>query len=283
MPDVTVMKDGYTRHFPSGSSAIAKMVSCGWQIIDDYPINEPKSVNAKVVPDNQLVSVLMPAWNAGKYISRAVASMKEQVLADWELLIVDDGSTDDTVERAKRAAGSDRRIIISEQPHGGYAIATNTALALSTGGFIARLDADDEHHPDRLKEQLLYLLAHEHRDIDLATCDMLDIDESGKVTKIWQSGPMDGKRYMAGWGGPCHASTFARRKAYDIAGGFRLDEEWDGDGGWNMRIIHADLRWGHIDESWYYHRRHPKMRSELSRPEQDGVHKRLLAKYNAGV
>lgn len=282
MPDVTVMKDGYTRHFPPRSSAIAKMVSRGWQIIGEAP-ESPKSeaTEATEVSDNQLVSVIMPAWNAGKYIGKAIASMKAQTLAEWELLIADDGSTDNTVAQAKKAAGGDSRIKIIESPHGGYAIATNTALAMSTGGIIARLDADDEHHPDRLQEQWLYLQRHEYRDIDLVTCDMADIDIDGGTIKVHNSGPMDGKRYMAGWGGPCHASVVARRKAYDLAGGFDPDEEWDGDGGWNMRVIKASLRWGHIDEPWYYHRRYPEMRSEQHRPEQDGVHEKLLVKYNA--
>ncbi|MCK4625075.1 MAG: glycosyltransferase family 2 protein [Phycisphaerae bacterium] len=281
MPDVVVMKDGYTRSFPAGSSSIAKMVSRGWQIIGDAPTIKTGKVKVEIVPDNQFVSVIMPAWNAGKYIGKAIASMQAQALTEWELLIVDDGSTDDTAARARQAAGDDKRIKITEQPHGGYAIATNTALAMSIGGIIARLDADDEHHTDRLKEQWLYLQQYGHRDIDLVTCDMIDIRLDGNTIRVCHSGPMDGKRYMAGGSGPCHASVTARRKVYDLVGGFRPDEEWDGDGGWNMRVIQAGLRWGHIDESWYYHRRYPDMRSEKHRAEQDGAHAKLLAKYNA--
>jgi len=227
-----------------------------------------------------LVSVIMPAWNAAKYIRRAVHSMQAQLLKDWELCICDDGSDDKTYATATRASKGDDRVKVSRIPHGGYAVATDVCLAMSTGQIIARLDADDEQHPERLQAQADWLIRHP--EVDCVTCDMTDLVKKGQrwvFGQVLASEPMDAERYVQGWGGPCHASVVAWRRAYDQIGGFHPTEEWDGDGGWNLRAIRLGLQWGHISSPWYYHRRYPAMRSERFRAEQDGMHRDLLARF----
>ena len=257
---------------PSPPPAPKKRPSIEWDgEFLDIGLKQPPEVK------KPLVSVIMPAWNAAPYIARAIASMKGQTLRDWELLIVDDGSTDKTSAAAKQAARGDKRIKLARQPHGGYAIATNTALCMSSGDIIARLDADDGQHPDRLRRAVTYLL--EHPDCDIVTCDMTDIDVEDKQLRVHHTGPMVPQEYVKGAGGPCHASAVAWRRVYDTLGGFDPAEEWDGDGGWNLRAIMLNMVWGHIAEPDYYHRRYPEMRSERFRAEQDGMHKDLLAAY----
>ena len=97
----------------------------------------------------------MPAFNAGKYIGDAIVSVLEQTFADFELVIVNDGSTDKTVEVIHSFI--DKRIVLINQTHGGVSKALNTGLAAAKGEYIARFDADDISYPDRLQKQLVFL------------------------------------------------------------------------------------------------------------------------------
>lgn len=102
-----------------------------------------------------VISVLMPAYNAGKYIADAIDSVLQQTYPEFELLIIDDGSTDNT--RKIISTVCDSRIVYISQSNQGVAAALNRALRLARGKYIARLDADDIAHPLRLEKQLRFL------------------------------------------------------------------------------------------------------------------------------
>ncbi len=95
------------------------------------------------------VSVIMPAYNSGPYIDAAVASVREQTFADWELIVIDDCSTDDTRDRVRAHIEADQRITLLELPvnMGAPAGPRNRGAALARGDYIALLDADDIWHP----------------------------------------------------------------------------------------------------------------------------------------
>ena len=114
------------------------------------------------------VSVVLPAFNAAQTLPAAMESIRHQTLSDWELLIVDDGSTDDTRQIALAAGKQDLRIRIISQSHGGIVSALQAGLALARAPLIARMDADDSSHPERLAKQFAYL--ETHRDIGLVSC-----------------------------------------------------------------------------------------------------------------
>jgi len=101
-----------------------------------------------------LISVLMPVWNAAGTVQRAVASLFSQRFTNWELLAVDDGSTDETPGILKSLASADRRIRVFHQPRRGIVAALRTAADAARGYFLARMDADDVSLPDRFTEQL---------------------------------------------------------------------------------------------------------------------------------
>lgn len=104
-----------------------------------------------------LVSVMMPAYNAQSYIGQAIESVLAQQYRKWELIIVDDGSTDDTA--AVIAHYADPRIRCVHQPNGGEAMARNRALQEMQGEFVAFLDADDLFLPEHLRTAVGYLQA----------------------------------------------------------------------------------------------------------------------------
>jgi len=97
-----------------------------------------------------LVSIMMPAYNAGKYIGRAIESVLAQTYENWELIIIDDCSTDNTYEIA--ASYKDPRIrILRHEQNMGVGSSRNDALSASSGQWVAVLDADDEWLPQRLE------------------------------------------------------------------------------------------------------------------------------------
>ena len=100
------------------------------------------------------VSVVMPAYNVAPYIGTSIASVCAQTFADWELLIVDDGSIDDTAAIAERFARADPRVRVLRQANGGISAARNAALRQAAGEFIAILDSDDLWLPGFLASQL---------------------------------------------------------------------------------------------------------------------------------
>jgi glycosyltransferase involved in cell wall biosynthesis len=101
------------------------------------------------------VSILIPAYNAAPWIEEALASALSQDYADCEIIVVDDGSADDTVLRARRMAeSSSGQIRIATQPNHGAAAARNHALSLAAGNWIQYLDADDLLAPDKISVQM---------------------------------------------------------------------------------------------------------------------------------
>lgn len=106
------------------------------------------------------VTVVMPAYNAAQFIDEAINSIRGQTLTDWEMIVVDDGSTDATKDIAERHAAEDRRIRVIHQANAGQAAANNRAIPEARGEYIARMDADDVSLPDRLSTLASYLDHH---------------------------------------------------------------------------------------------------------------------------
>lgn len=99
----------------------------------------------------------MPVFNAAPTVGRALASVRRQTFADWELIAVDDGATDDTLALLRAHARQEPRLRVLPRSHAGIVAALNTALAAARGQLIARMDADDESHAERLAGQVAFL------------------------------------------------------------------------------------------------------------------------------
>ena len=106
------------------------------------------------------LSVLMPVYNGVAFLNAAIDSIRGQTFADFEFVIVNDGSTDDTAAVARGHADQDRRIVVVDQPNGGIVSALNTGLATCRGRYVARMDGDDVAEPDRFAAQAAFLDAH---------------------------------------------------------------------------------------------------------------------------
>ena len=109
------------------------------------------------------VSIIMPAYNAEKYISEAIESILAQTYNNWELIVVDDNSTDGTVQIIKKICDYDSRIkLIQHNNNQGVSKARNTALDAATGDFIAFLDADDKWVNNKLEQQLDFMIKNNY-------------------------------------------------------------------------------------------------------------------------
>lgn len=222
-----------------------------------------------------LVSVMMPAYNAGRFIGEAIASMQEQTYKDWELVIVDDGSTDDTYDLALVQSLHDSRIRVIGIEHAGCPTARNSALYACNGDIIARLDADDVQKAERLEKQVELLMSRD--DLDIVTCGYAWLKDGKIIPK--PSRRMVGEDYFAGKGGPPCATIVAWNYVYEKVGDFNIMQLAGSDGDWNFRALAAGMNWDHITNPMYYQRRHPGQLSQFMRKKQRAVHEAAREKY----
>jgi glycosyltransferase involved in cell wall biosynthesis len=99
----------------------------------------------------EVVSVIIPIFNVEKYLSRALDSLLAQTHQDWEAILVDDGSTDDSASIARQYQEKDKRFILITQKNQGQAVARNNALKMIHGDFVMYLDPDDMLHPQAME------------------------------------------------------------------------------------------------------------------------------------
>ncbi len=97
------------------------------------------------------ISVIVPVYNVRDYLEKCVSGVRAQTFGDWELILVNDGSTDGSGELCRALAGEDGRIVVLERPNGGAAAARNTGLDAASGDTVTFLDADDSFAPDHLE------------------------------------------------------------------------------------------------------------------------------------
>ena len=109
-----------------------------------------------------LVSIIMPCYNAERYIAQSIESVLAQTYQSWELLITDDGSKDNSVKIATKYSLEDERInLLVPDEHQGIARTRNMSISRAKGRFIAFLDSDDIWYPEKLEKQINYMLEND--------------------------------------------------------------------------------------------------------------------------
>ncbi len=167
------------------------------------------------------ISVVMTTWNAERHVAEAVRSIQAQTLADWELVVVDDGSTDKTVDLLAGFAAADPRIRLLRIPRCGRIASLNHGFRAARAPLIANLDADDVSLPHRLEASVAALAAHP--DWALVGAGVVPlIDEAGKVLgqRVRPTEPEAVRRALAHSMCLFHSSVTYRRTAWEEAGGF---------------------------------------------------------------
>lgn len=127
-----------------------------------------------------LVSIVMPAYNSADFIEETITSVQAQTYPHWELLVVDDCSTDATQQVVEGLAQADARIRYERlERNSGAAMARNRAMALAQGSYMAFLDSDDLWHPEKLQRQMRFMTT---RGIRLCCTSYEQVDEQGAPT-----------------------------------------------------------------------------------------------------
>ena len=161
------------------------------------------------------VSVIMPVYNGEAYLGEALDSVLAQTLPDFELIAVDDASSDRSWSILERYAAQDARIRAVRRPrNGGHHVASNQAMALAQGDYIARLDQDDLARPQRLEVSVRYLDAHP--EVGLLATGYQYVTADGRSTERLK--PMTHERLRAGLVfGNCivHSSAVLRRSVVE--------------------------------------------------------------------
>ena len=127
------------------------------------------------------ISVVMSVYNSEKWLKECIYSILNQTFTDFEFIIINDGSQDRSQSILQSYANQDKRIKLFNQENQGLTISLNKAISLSSGKYIARIDADDISLPDRLKKQ--YEILESNSDTGLSYTSYFEIDKCGKKIK----------------------------------------------------------------------------------------------------
>lgn len=131
--------------------------------------------------DKSLVSIIMPVYNVASFVGTSINSVLNQSYENWELIIVDDGSTDDSFQICSTLAKSDHRIKLLQQKNSGVSSARNRGLKEANGDFILFLDSDDELYPQTIKHCIESLLSYD----DVVQFSYESINESGESLQTY--------------------------------------------------------------------------------------------------
>ncbi len=193
------------------------------------------------------ISILLPTYNRAHILTRSVESIRAQSFTDWELIIIDDGSRDNTKELANSFL-KDKRISYVYRENGGCQAARNTGAALAKGEWLAFADSDDQWTPDKLKRQWEYLL--EHPSAQLISCAYeLSLPDGGLLRipaqKNKEVSLLPDMLFQNFIGSP---TILIRRELFLSTGGLREDypalDDWE----LCLRLLNKGLEIGFINE-----------------------------------
>ena len=207
------------------------------------------------------VSVLLPVRDAAPWLDASLGSLARQTLADFEVIAVDDGSTDKSGEILDRWAAADRRITVIHRPARGLVPALNTGLDRCRGSRVARMDADDISHPRRLELQTGLLDAHPEIGVVSSLVSHFPSRRVARGFRIYEGwlnslrshDEMATARFIES---PlAHPSVMIRRRTIVDAGGWR-DLEWPEDYDLWLRLFDSGVGFAKVDRTLFFWREH---------------------------
>lgn len=170
------------------------------------------------------VSVILPVYNGGVYLESAIESVLQQTFTDFELLLLDDGSTDDSLAVLRAFQEKDARCRVFTRENKGLVATLNEAIGLAKGRYIARMDADDIALPDRLGLQVVYLDSHLECVCVGSAVELMD--ELGRKLIVWPQYPDNEsiqREALKGHTTICHPSAMMRKDALVACGSYRAN------------------------------------------------------------
>lgn len=214
------------------------------------------------------ISVLLPVYNAQRYIAEALESVLNQTFTDFECLVIDDGSIDRSLQILQRYAAQDPRIRLTSRPNQGFVKTLNEMLAQAKGEFIARMDADDIALPERFAHQVQFL--REHPEVVCVGGAQDWIDEAGRLLIDHQEAAHDAEiqqQLLSGRTAINHPSALMRRQALLQIGGY--DEAMYPSEDLDVWLKLGEIgRLANLEETVLKYRQHSQSISERQQDEQ---------------
>lgn len=213
-----------------------------------------------------LFSIIVPVFNAGAYLDRAIASVRAQTLADFELIVVDDGSTDDALDRARSIP--DSRLCFMRQSNQGAPTALNRGLAAASGEYVALLDADDFWALNKLERHLECFRNHPEADLTFTGIAYVGIDDLPlNLPPRLPSGRFTFEQLFVDYVIPSSSAMAFRLSAARIAGSFDPAMLYMYDIDFVLRIARArPHNIVGMTEPLTFYRRHPRQQTSDWRP-----------------
>ena len=167
------------------------------------------------------VSVVMPLFNAEGTVKKAIESILNQTLKNFELVIVNDASKDKTLSLVRSYMQKDSRIKLINNKHNlKIATSLNIGVATASADTIARMDGDDTSHPERLRLQYLFL--KKHPDVAIVGSNISIVDKKGKEVwkRVYPTNSKDSKKVMFKYSPFAHPTVMFRKKVFEESGGY---------------------------------------------------------------
>src|SRR5438270_1367265 len=201
------------------------------QVCSTFPVAYP-NLDGKIGTGTRMlaaveiprVSVVMPVHNAMPYLNIAVKSILDQTFQDFEFVILDDASNDGSTQQLRDWAEHDPRIrLIEEQRRLGPALSSERVARAATAPIVARMDADDVSHPNRLGEELAVFARYPDTGIVACLCDF--VDTRGRKLRGSERWRLTRRSPLVPF---AHGAMMYRREVFEIAGGYRREcEYWE--------------------------------------------------------
>jgi glycosyltransferase involved in cell wall biosynthesis len=226
-------------------------------------------------PSVPQISVVMPVYNCQRYLAEAMESVLAQTLGDFELIVVDDGSTDDSKKIVERYAAKDGRIQLISRPNTGIVGALNDGLGAARAPYLARMDGDDIALSQRFEKQFQYM--ESHPDCCLVGSRVILIDADGDPIREWvyeeTHEAIDSAHLIGGWP-VVHPTVMMRTQMVRDLGGYREEFKWLEDLDLFLRLAEHG-RLANLPEPLLKYRKHQGSVCHLKQEEQYRVRQLL--------
>lgn len=208
--------------------------------------------------DNPRISVLMPVYNCEKYLDEAITSILNQTFSDFELIVINDGSTDRTDEIVRKYSHDKRLVYELNESNMGIVYSLNRGLELSKANIVARIDGDDIAAPTRLEVQYEFL--EKNQDIVLVGSFIELIDEEGNYlgSREFITGPENTRKVFFYYGPHRHPTVMFRKDIVDSVGRYRKEYELIEDIDLYFRLILSGYKTDNIPMNLLKYRVHPE-------------------------